>query len=98
MSPARTPDPNGEARQRRHAAAKAKKLLREGMARLQAVLDDRFIIDETPLGRAKYSETQCATRTFAVVVSNPFAQDRAQMCLRLALGLGKHGESLMIDC
>jgi hypothetical protein len=51
MSPARTPhpDPNAEARQRRHATAKAKKLLREGMARLQTVLDDRFIIDETPL-------------------------------------------------
>jgi PAS domain-containing protein len=51
MSPARTPnpDPNAEARQRRHATAKAKKLLREGLTRLQAVLDDRFIIDETPL-------------------------------------------------
>jgi len=51
MSPARTPnpDPNAEARQRRHATAKATKLLREGMARLQAVLDDRIIIDETPL-------------------------------------------------
>jgi len=53
MSPARTPNPNPEpdteASQRRHAAAKAKKLLREGMSRLQTVLDDRFIIDETPL-------------------------------------------------
>jgi repressor LexA len=51
MSPARTPnpDPNAEARQRRHAKAKAKQLLREGMAQLQAVLDDRCIIDETPL-------------------------------------------------
>ena len=51
MSPARTPNPdsNAEARQRRHATAKAKKLLHEGMARLQAVLDDRVIIDETPL-------------------------------------------------
>jgi len=51
MSPARTPnpDPNAEPRQRRHATAKAKLLLRESMARLQAVLDDRVIIDETPL-------------------------------------------------
>jgi len=51
MIPARTPDPdsNAEARQRRHATAKAKRLLREGLARLQAVLDDKFIIDETPL-------------------------------------------------
>lgn len=51
MSRGRTPspDPNAEARQRRHATTKAKKLLREGMARLQAVLDDRIIIDETPL-------------------------------------------------
>ena len=51
MSPGRipNPDPNAEAHQRRHATAKAKKLLREGMARLQAALDDKFIIDETPL-------------------------------------------------
>lgn len=51
MSPARTPnpDPNAEARQRLHATAKAKKLLREGLTWLQAVLDDRCIIDETPL-------------------------------------------------
>ena len=51
MSPARTPnpDPNAEACQSRHATAKAKKLLREGLTRLQAVLDDRFIIEETPL-------------------------------------------------
>jgi hypothetical protein len=51
MSPSRAPDPdpNAEAHQRRHAAAKARKLLREGMAQLQAVLDDRFIIEETPL-------------------------------------------------
>ena len=51
MSPARTPnpDPDAEASQRRQASAKAKKLLREGMSRLQTVLDDRFIIDETPL-------------------------------------------------
>jgi len=43
------PGPNAEARQRRNATEWTKKLLREGMARLQAVLDDRFIIDETPL-------------------------------------------------
>lgn len=51
MSPGRTPnpDPNAEAHQRRRATAKAKKLLREGMVRLQAALDDKFIIDETPL-------------------------------------------------
>lgn len=51
MSPGRTlnPDPNAEARERRRDWAKAKKLLREGMARLQAVLYDRFIVDETPL-------------------------------------------------
>lgn len=51
MSPARirNPDPNAEARRRGDATAKAKKLLREGMARLQAVLDDEFIIGETPL-------------------------------------------------
>ena len=51
MSPGRTPnpDPDAEAHQRRHATAKAKKLLREGMVRLQAALDDKFIIDETPL-------------------------------------------------
>lgn len=51
MSPARplNPDPNAGARQRRHATAKAKKLLREGMTRLQVVLDDRFIVEETPL-------------------------------------------------
>jgi len=51
MSPVRNPDPepNAEARQRRHATAKVTKLLREGMARLQAVLDDRLIFDETPL-------------------------------------------------
>lgn len=29
--------------------AKAKKLLRKGIAGLQAVLDDRIIVDETPL-------------------------------------------------
>ncbi len=51
MSPARTPnpDPDAEATQRRHVTAKAKKLLHEGMSRLQTALDDRFIIDETPL-------------------------------------------------
>jgi LexA DNA binding domain len=51
MSPSRTPNPdlNAEARQRRHATAKANELLREGLARLQAVLDDRIIIEETPL-------------------------------------------------
>ncbi len=51
MSPARTPnpDPDAEARPRRCATTKARKLLREGMARLEAVLDDRFIINETPL-------------------------------------------------
>ncbi len=51
MSPARSPnpDPNAEALRRRQATAKAKKLLREGMARLQTVLDDRIVIDETPL-------------------------------------------------
>jgi hypothetical protein len=50
MSPSRAPDPdpNAEAHQRRHSTAKARKLLREGMAQLQSVLDDRFIIDETP--------------------------------------------------
>lgn len=51
MSPARTPnpDPNAEARQRRNTTEKAKILLRDGMVRLQTVLDDRIIIDETPL-------------------------------------------------
>lgn len=51
MSPARTPDPDpdAEARRRRQATAKAKKLLLEGLARLQTVLDDRFITDETRL-------------------------------------------------
>lgn len=51
MSPARTPnpDPDAEAHPRRCATTKARKLLREGMARLEAVLDDRFIINETPL-------------------------------------------------
>lgn len=51
MSPARIPDPdpNAQARRRRQATAKAKRLLREGMARLQTVLDDRVITDETPL-------------------------------------------------
>jgi hypothetical protein len=51
MSPSRTPkpDPNAEARQRRHATANARKLLREGMARLQVALDDRFITEETLL-------------------------------------------------
>lgn len=51
MSPARTPNPNpnAEARRRHHATARAKELLREGMARLQDLLDDRFIMEETPL-------------------------------------------------
>lgn len=51
MSPSRAPnpDPNAEARRRRLATAKAKRLLREGMAQLQAVLDDRCITEKTPL-------------------------------------------------
>jgi repressor LexA len=51
MSPAPNPNPaaNSEARRSRDATAKAKKLLREGMARLEAVLDDSVVIEETPL-------------------------------------------------
>lgn len=51
MSPARTPSPDldAEACLRRDATAKAKRLLRKGIAGLQAVLDDRIIVDETPL-------------------------------------------------
>lgn len=48
-SPTLNQDPNTEDGQRRHATANARKLLREGMAQLQAVLDDRFIVEETPL-------------------------------------------------
>jgi hypothetical protein len=51
MSPASNPNPtaNAEARRSRDATAKAKKLLREGMARLEAALDDSVVIEETPL-------------------------------------------------